>query len=415
MSMHQADAMPLEFHQLTYLEDGDEVVVGRRDIDSYAVFPRDGAALLRELVAGRSPDVAASWYAENYGAPADMAEFLETLRDLGFLRAGPDETTASAGPGLDTKLAQDIGRQRLGKAIFSWPAWVCYGSLAVVTLAIWITDPRFEPRRSNLFFSHYLLIIEATATLGVLPLLLLHELFHVIAAWRLGLSARVRVSRRLYFVVFETVMDGLVIVPRGKRYLPILAGMLADVLTLCAFTVAAWLTRRPDGSVTLAGGVCLALAFTAVPRLLWQFYFFLRTDIYYLVSTALGCVDLHRTAHELLGNWLLGNRLLSRVGSRYTRTPADKSSWHPRDASAARWYAPLMAVGYTAFAGTLVLVVIPVMWRLLSTAVSTALNPAAPPARFWDASGLLALNISQFAIGGVLAWRRRRHTSGESS
>jgi hypothetical protein len=398
-------AAALEFHQLTYMEDGDEVVVGRRDNDSYAVFPRDGAALLRELAAGRSPDDAASWYAEQYGEPADMADFLGTLRELGFTRDGHEEAAGAVAPAANPGKA--MRRQRLGKAVFSPPAWAAYGLLVAATLAIWAADPRFLPRRGNLFYSHYLLLVEATATLGVIPLLLVHELFHVIAGWRLGLSARVRVSRRFYFVVFETVMDGLVIMPRGRRYLPIVAGMLADVLTMCALTAAAWLTRRPDGSVPLAGGVFLALAFTAVPRLLWQFYFFLRTDVYYLVTTVLGCVDLHRTARELLGNRL--RALLGRAGRQ-----ADESRWHPRDAAAARWYAPLMTAGYLAFGGTLILVVIPVMWRLLATAVATAADPAAPPARFWDASGLLALNIGQFAVGGALAWRRRRRSPSSS-
>ena len=35
----------LAFHQLSFAPEGDDVVVGRRDIDSYGVFPPDGAAL----------------------------------------------------------------------------------------------------------------------------------------------------------------------------------------------------------------------------------------------------------------------------------------------------------------------------------------------------------------------------------
>ena len=52
---------PLRFHPLAFLEDGGEVVVGRSDIDSYGVFPTDGAALVRELAAGRPPADAAAW------------------------------------------------------------------------------------------------------------------------------------------------------------------------------------------------------------------------------------------------------------------------------------------------------------------------------------------------------------------
>ena len=38
---------------MSFLADRGEVVIGRTDIDSYAVFPEDGAALVRELQAGR--------------------------------------------------------------------------------------------------------------------------------------------------------------------------------------------------------------------------------------------------------------------------------------------------------------------------------------------------------------------------
>ena len=43
---------PLRLHPLTYLDEGDEVTVGRADINSFGLFPADGAALLRRLEEG---------------------------------------------------------------------------------------------------------------------------------------------------------------------------------------------------------------------------------------------------------------------------------------------------------------------------------------------------------------------------
>jgi hypothetical protein len=43
---------PLRLHPLTYLDEGDDVTLGRADIDSYGLFPPDGAALLQQLEAG---------------------------------------------------------------------------------------------------------------------------------------------------------------------------------------------------------------------------------------------------------------------------------------------------------------------------------------------------------------------------
>ena len=65
-----------------------------------------------------------------------------------------------------------------------------------------------------MFLSDYLLVIELTVAFGQIPLILIHEVFHVLVARRLGVAARIGIGHRMYFVVFETGMDGLVVVPR---------------------------------------------------------------------------------------------------------------------------------------------------------------------------------------------------------
>lgn len=258
-----------------------------------------------------------------------------------------------------------------------------------------------EPRRAHVFFSDYLVLIELTVFLGQIPLTLLHELCHVLAGRRLGLRSRVRLSQRLYFVVFETVLDGLVVVPRRKRYLPMLAGLIGDTLVVAALMLVAWTTRQPGGGVTPLGGICLALAFTTLPRMAWQFYFFLRTDLYHLVSTVLGCNDLHTAARGLLlnrANAVLGHR--DRI--------IDEERWHPRDRQVARWYAPLVVVGYAWMLAVLGIVILPLAWDFLGGAFQRAfLGGAQSTAQQRDAVVLLALTVGQLVLAGVLAGRER--------
>ena len=65
-------------------------MVGCSDIDSYGIFPADGAALLRHLAAGAPPDEAEHWYTRTYGETVDLPEFLAVLSELGFLAtSGP--------------------------------------------------------------------------------------------------------------------------------------------------------------------------------------------------------------------------------------------------------------------------------------------------------------------------------------
>jgi len=380
------------FPPLTFLEEGDEVIVGCADTDAYVVLPADGAALLRQLQAGATEDEAADWYAAQYGESVDVAEFVTALRDLDLVR---DSDEAGTPP-------EPVRWQGLGRALFSPAAWVLYGMLVLAAVVACVADPYFAPRREHVFFSDYLVLIELTVFLGQIPLTLLHELFHVLAGRRLGLRSRVRLSQRLYFVVFETVLDGLVVVPRRKRYLPMLAGLIADTLVVATLTLVAWTTRHPDGALTLLGGICLALAFTTLPRMAWQFYFFLRTDLYHLVCTVLGCNDLHTTARGILLN--RANELLGRRDRL-----VDEEQWHPRDRQVARWYTPLVVVGYAWSLAVLAVLILPVAWEFLGGAVRRALLGAAQTsAQQWDSAILLALTVAQLVLAGALAVRERR-------
>ena len=371
------------------------MTVGRPDVDSYGVFPPDGAELVRRLEQGATPRQAAAWYRETYGESVDVADLLGALAELEFL-SDADDLTPSPRP---------VRWQGLGRAAFSPVAWVGYGALVTWAVVAALRSPDLLPHYRNIFFTEYYTVIELVLFLGQFPLILVHETFHTLAGRRLGLRSRLSVGRRLYFVVLVTSLDGLVAVPRRKRYLPILAGLLADVLVVAALTIVADLTRTADGALSSAGKVCLALAFSTVMRLAWQFYLYLRTDIYVLVTTVLGCVDLHTTAKRLLRN------RFNRVFGRHDRL-LDESRWHPADRRAARWYTWLMLVGYTLTIAMLVVAVVPTAVQFLSGVFSRFVTPA-------DATGLLdsgvflALNLAQIAAVTVLAVRRRRRKRRE--
>src|SRR3954447_23911983 len=121
------DDAAIAFHELSFVPEGDDVVVGRVNTDSYAVLPSDGAALLKKMAGGIPPDRAALWYESAYGEPVDIGEFLETLRELGFVRGGE-----TAGEPAGTPARAPL--RRLARAAFSPLAQVGY----VAVVAVWL-------------------------------------------------------------------------------------------------------------------------------------------------------------------------------------------------------------------------------------------------------------------------------------
>ena len=387
----------LSLYPLTYLADGGEVTVGCVDAESYAVLPADGAALLQQLADGCTLDQAADWYHRTYGEQIDVAEFAETLAELEFLR--PAGAGDEAGAAAETAPAAPVRWQRLGRAVFSVPGALCMAALLVTWIVVMVRTPSLVPSNHDIFFTGYMSIVELVLFLGQFPLLLLHESFHALAGRRLGLNSRLTIGRRLYYIVFLTAMDGLVTVPRRKRYLPMLAGLLADALVAAILTLVAAASTGPSGRPDLAGGICLALAYATELRMLWQAYFYLETDLYYVVVTLFGCVQLQATARAVLRNrW---NRLRKR-----TDRLIDPENWHPRDRAVARWYSWLVLAGYTFSLVSLPVIVVPVAYRIFVSVGARLVHPSGHSlAGLADSTVFLVLNAAQLV---VIAWFVRR-------
>ena len=405
---------PVPLHPLVYLVDGDEVTIGRRDTDSYGIFPTDGAEVVRRLEAGSTPRQVAHWYEREFGESIDISHLLAALAELELVDVDTQTPARRPAP---------LRWRRLGTALFSGPAWVVFGAVLLWAAIAIIRSPDLVPTYHHVFFTEYYTLIELGLFAGTVPLLLLHEAFHALAGRRLGINSRLRISHRLYFVVLETSLDGLVAVPRRQRLLPILAGMLCDLLAFALLTVAADLTRQPDGEFSFIGGWFLAVAFMILLRIIWQFFFYLRTDLYTLITTLLGGVDPHATAMQLLAHrfgrlarpihgWFGGIRAAG-PGRPRSALAIDPEQWHPVDRRVARWYAWLIVLGYTLSIGTLLLVVLPVLYRMLAGALGRLSGSGADWGGLLDSLVFISLTTVQVLLTAALAVRERRRRRRE--
>jgi hypothetical protein len=382
----------VSLHPLTFVrEDEDEVVIGRLGTGTYAVFPSDGAELVTRISEGMTPPEAAEWYESTYGEPIDMDEFLVTLTELGFVRNVEESHQEEQRP---------VRFQRLGRMVFSPVSLVVAAGLCALWVYLLVRHSDLRPSPSQVFFTQSVVIIQLVLTFGQLPLVGLHELCHMLAARRLGLPSRFRISNRLIYIVFETEINSVRSVPKAKRYLPFLAGMICDLVVIALLDLAAELLREPDGTLPLSGRVAVTLAFTVFVRLMWQLQLYLRTDLYFVFATALNCYDLHEAGKAIVFNPL--RRLFGRRDK-----VVDLAQWSPRDLRVARWYAPLMVFGVLTMLGMSAFFSIPIFVMYLEAVFGNLVSGNIGP-YFWDSLLSLVLNTAQITTLVLISRKERR-------
>lgn len=279
----------VQIHSFTRQVEGQEAVIGRPELGVFLSLPTEALEIVDDLAAGKTVGETRQAFSLRHGETPDMEDLLEHLAAHGLIRRPSEE-------GREEKEFRDqflwIPR-RVAQAFFSKPAWGAYSVLVVAAVGAMLSTPGILPGwRAAYFPRDTALMLFALMILG-LGTTFFHELGHVLAARANGVATRFGISHRLFFVVWETDMTGVWALPRRQRYLPILAGPLVDLLSASLLVLLAWFAGQ--GWVNLSPRtelVCRALLLIYLMRLLWQAYFFVRTDYYYALTNALRCKSL---------------------------------------------------------------------------------------------------------------------------
>lgn len=393
---------PLRLYPLTFVDEGDQVVIGRPEIDSFAVFPADAAAVVRHLQAGEDVASVAGWYQAEYGEPVDIADFVETLRSLDFLR--PQNEAAS-----EPSTPMPIRWRRLGGVLLSPLALGLYALAAGVAVYLMVTVPVLRPEPSKVFFTRSLLVVLGVTVVAQVIGVAWHEWFHVLAGRRLGLPSRLSLGRRLYFLVFQTTLVGLMGLPARKRILPFCAGLIADAVLVSLLTGLAEVGRLASWP-TWIWRVAIAVTYLTLLRMLWQAMIFMETDLCHVLAVITRCTDLHRLTRIYLRSQL--GRLRGQSG-----VAAAVSGWRAHELRTVRWYAPFVVAGSLAIIFLAAAGVVPVMAELALRTYHGLVAGGVTSRRFWDSLLTAAAVISQFAVVAIVALheRKRRPLPAESS
>jgi hypothetical protein len=327
----------LTVRPLSIVPEDDEFLVGDTQSGVFISIPEVGVVALRELEAGATVAEAAETASQFAGQDVNVVEFAGVLVETGFVAAVDG---APMDGGLASKPATWVEgvRPELVRPFFSIPAWSVYGGLLALSGSVFLTHQQYWPSFEDVFFStNPALCIAVIAATSVL-LAACHEACHWLGARAAGVAARFRVSRRLFVPVFETDLSQLWSVPRRQRYAPLLAGMAFDscVLAVALGVRVAWgegLVDPPPMLVRFLGAVVLV----EVVALGFQTLVFLRTDLYAVLITALGCKNLYRV------NFLRLKQAMTRLSP---EEQDEMAAAHPRDLAVARWFSLLYLVGF---------------------------------------------------------------------
>ncbi|MGC4812213.1 hypothetical protein ACLQ29_16955 [Micromonospora sp. DT228] len=372
--------------------------VGRVDTGDFVELPAEGVDLVRWLGEGLPLGEVRRRFADRYGTEPDLADFLDGIASCGFLRgdagdAGPPATGAGSPATADRR-----GIAVLANLPPHRVSWLLAPPMRLLYVGSWLTVPSLlalvpslRPTPADAFLLDGVLANALVVAMVAWVLVLLHELAHAATVRALGVTGRLSISRRLWFLVAQTEMSAVRSVPRRRRYAPYLAGLTWDLLLMSVCLV----LQLVGVHERLVRGVVYTLTLSVV----YQFLVFMRTDVYYVLGNWLRLGDLMGDTRRWLANQV--RRLVGRdPGHDLGGVPA-------RELRIIRWYAPFYLLGSLAVTAALLALTVPAMVTMVRLAVD-GLDAPVDGLAFLNGVGFLALVALQLAtFGWVLVTERR--------
>jgi putative peptide zinc metalloprotease protein len=295
----------ITLYPISSRQEGDECIVSCPALSLFLTMPPEGVEALQLLAQGHSLTEVAQ-LVQSDDQSLDLLDFVQTLTEYGLVSeidGCPLPLPASfkqKAPGIE------IARWIQGKHVrwlFGKTAFLIYfGMLVVGAILLWRT-PQNVPQMGDMMMMSPSYAVDAVAAFVTsLVLILIHEFGHIFAARAMGVNARLGIGRRLYYIVSQSYVDNLWQLPPLKRWVVYLGGMVTNVIGgFLGLVILIW---QGMALPPLIYGWLKLFVFTEWFALGWQFLFYMRTDIYYLVADLLRAPNMMDDAQSWLGNFL---------------------------------------------------------------------------------------------------------------
>ncbi|ALN92803.1 PqqD family protein [Lysobacter gummosus] len=386
---------------LSVQPEGDGYYIGNAELNEFYEFPEDGLRIIQMLRKGDSAEQIKAALAAQSDETLDVDDFIEQLVEIGFIHRQQDQHR------YDEQLAESTagdkrlsfkGNLALARALFSPLSLAIYlGVIGYAALSAY-QDPRLRLNLQAFYLEQHLTLTLVTLLVLYFLATMLHELGHMMAAARYGVHSRLGIGNRLWDLVAEADLTGILSLPRSQRYLPLMAGMMVDVLNIALLTLAiGWLIDHSGNAFLIQ--LLQALILQLLITISWQFNIFLRTDMYYVVCNFFGNPDLDRQARIYLRD------RMHRIS--FGRFGEAAEAIDHRNIGVLRAFSLLWVIGRISALIFLAFVLIPTLSRYVRKAYDSFASPQATQATAMDAAGFAAISVALFA-GGMYLWLRRR-------
>lgn len=394
-----ASAQQYQVIPLSVQQDGDLCVVGNADLGEFYQLPEVGVQILRLLESGETVERIKP---RLWAADLDIAGFVDQMAAIGFIY--PKSQWEIAQRQLQAS-AQVLPRTfnvdpRIARVLFSLPMLACYATVLLFAIIDAIYNPALRINLGALYTEKNRTLLLVVILGLSLVQTVLHELGHMLAAARRGIKSRYSIGNRLWTIVAEFDLTGILTLPKTQRYLPMLAGLMVDSLSVSALTILLGIMLR-HGAGPFAIQVVQILVLETIISMAWQFNVFVKTDIYFVLCNYFSYPDLDRDARFYLRH-LLHRATLGKYGSAAPNTILNK-------VLVLQIFSAIWLIGRAASLLILFFVFVPTMWRYLASAANSLSDLSMS---FWAALD----NITYVAIAcmilavGMYMWLKNRPT-----
>ena len=291
-------------------ESKETIIIGRTSINKYIEIPYDTIGIINDIYHQK---IILDEY-DNYEVE-DIDEFIRNLIELNFIEYADGKKFESETINIDgisfPLITQDILKKIFTKKFFI--ALLIY-LITIYSFIIAKHSDLFNLNYKQIFFSRSLLLITFTITILDFILVFLHEFSHFMAIRLLsGELGHVGIGRRLFYFVFQTKIDNIWILGKTKRIIVYLSGIICDLFILSLLCLC---------SIILKNGLLFSITriaeFLLIVGILFEFKFYLKTDLYYLISDLSNSRNLMNESRMVLKNFFTKRKSKNIIASIYS-------------------------------------------------------------------------------------------------